>query len=81
MILIVLLFWIYLLLLTLVFFSTMALPPFGNYDHFVVVSVPLVLLVNFVSRFKLELMYMSLIVSIRSSLTHFQGFQLLVLVP
>ena len=80
-ILIVLLFWIYLLLLTLVFFSTMALPPFGNYDHFVVVSVPLVLLVNFVSRFKLELMYMSLIVSIRSSLTHFQGFQLLVLVP
>ena len=36
---------------------------------------------NFVSGFKLELMYTSLTVSIRSSLTHFHGFQLLVLVP
>ena len=33
-------------------------------------SVLLLLLMNFVSGFRLELMYMSLIVSIRSSLTH-----------
>ena len=33
-------------------------------------SVPLLLLVNFVSGFRLELMYISLIVSIRSNLTH-----------
>ena len=36
---------------------------------------------NFVSRFRLELMYISLTVSIRSSLTHLHGFQLLVLLP
>ena len=42
-------------------------------------SVLLLLLVNFVSGFRLELMYISLIVSIRSSLTHLHGFQLLVL--
>ena len=39
----------------------------------------LLLLVNFVSGFKLELMYISLIVSIRSNLTHLHGFQQLVL--
>ena len=33
------------------------------------------------SGFRLELMYISLIVSIRSSLTHLHGFQLLVLLP
>ena len=38
-----------------------------------------VLLVNFVNRFRLELMYISLVVSIRSSLTHLHGFQLLLL--
>ena len=41
----------------------------------------LLLLVNFVSGFRLELMYISLIESIRSSLTHLHGFQLLVLLP
>ena len=41
----------------------------------------LLLLVNFVSGFRLEFMYMSLIESIRSSLTHLHGFQLLVLLP
>ena len=59
----------------------MTFPTFGNYDDFDFVSVLLLLLMNFVSGFKLELMYMSRIVSIRSSLTHFHGFQLLVLVP
>ena len=39
----------------------------------------LLLLVNFVRRFRLELMYISLIISIKSSLTHLHGFQLLVL--
>ena len=38
-------------------------------------------LVNVVSGFRLELMYISLIVSIRSNLTHLHGFQQLVLVP
>ena len=42
-------------------------------------SVFLLLLVNFVSGFRFELMYVSLIVSIRSSLTHLHGYQLLVL--
>ena len=41
----------------------------------------LLLLVTSVSGFRLELMYISLIVSIRSSLTHLHGFQLLVLLP
>ena len=36
---------------------------------------------NFLSGFRLELMYISFIVSIRSSLTHLHGFQLLVLPP
>ena len=41
-------------------------------------SVFLLLLVNSVSGFRLELMYISLIVSIKSSLTNLHGFQLLV---
>ena len=44
-------------------------------------SVLLLLLVNFVSEFRLELMYISVIVSIMSSLTHLNGLQLLVLLP
>ena len=40
-------------------------------------SMPLLLLVNFVSGFKLDLMYIYLIISIMSSLTHLYGFQLL----
>ena len=44
-------------------------------------SVLLLLLVNFVSGFRLELMYISLIVSIRSNLSHLHGFQQLKLLP
>ena len=44
-------------------------------------SVLLLLLVNFVSGFRLELVYISLIISIRSNLTHLHGFQQLVLLP
>ena len=44
-------------------------------------SVLLLLFVNFVSGFRLEFMYISLIESIRSTLTHLHGFQLLVLLP
>ena len=44
-------------------------------------SVFLLLLVDFVSGFRLELTYISLIENIRSSLTHHHGFQLLVLLP
>ena len=44
-------------------------------------SVLLLLLVNFVSGFRLELMCISLMKSIRSSVTNFHGFQLLVLLP
>ena len=44
-------------------------------------SVLLLLLVNFVSGFRLELMYISLIVSIKLNLTHLHGFQLLVQLP
>ena len=43
--------------------------------------VLLLLLVNFVSVFRLQFMYISLIVSIRSGLTHLHDFQLLVLLP
>ena len=44
--------------------------------------VLLLLLVNFVSGFRLGLMYISLIIiSIRSNLTNLHGFQLLVLLP
>ena len=39
------------------------------------------LLVNFVSGFRLELMYVYLMVSIKSNPTHLHGFQLLVLLP
>ena len=42
-------------------------------------SVLLLLLLNFVSGFMLELMYISLIQNIRSRLTHLHGFQQLVL--
>ena len=41
----------------------------------------LLLLENFVSAFRLELMYISFIVSTRSSPTHLYGFQQLVLLP
>ena len=44
-------------------------------------SVLLLLLVNFESGFRLELMYVSQIVNIRSSLTHLHGFQPLVQLP
>ena len=43
--------------------------------------VRLNLLMNFVSGFRLELMYISIIISIRSSLTHLHSFQLLELLP
>ena len=43
--------------------------------------VLLLLLVNFVSGSRLKLMYISLMENVRSSLTHFHGFQLLVLLP
>ena len=39
----------------------------------------LLLVMNFVSGFLLELIYISLIVSITSDLTHLHGFQLLLL--
>ena len=44
-------------------------------------SVLLLLLVSFVSGVRLELMCISLMKSIRSSLTNFHGFRLLVLLP
>ena len=44
-------------------------------------SVLLLLLLNFVCGVRLELMYISLIKNISTSLTHFHGFQLLVLLP
>ena len=44
-------------------------------------SVLLLLLMNFVTGFRLELMYITLIVSIRSNLNHLHGFQQLVLLP
>ena len=43
--------------------------------------LPLLLLVNFVSGFRLQLMYISLMENIRSNLIHLHGFQLLVLLP
>ena len=39
------------------------------------------LLVNFASGFRLELKYLSLIVNIRSRITHLHGFQVLLLLP
>ena len=44
-------------------------------------SVLLLKLVNFGIGFKLQLIYTSLIISIRSNLSHLHGFQLLVLLP
>ena len=44
-------------------------------------SMLLLLPLNFVSGFSLEMMYISLIGSIRSNLTHLHGFQLLGLLP
>ena len=44
-------------------------------------SLLLLLLVNFVSGFRLVLMYILLIVNIRSILTRLHGFQLSVLLP
>ena len=44
-------------------------------------SVLLLLLVNFVSGFRLELTHIFLKESIRSSLTYLHGFQMLVLLP
>ena len=41
----------------------------------------LLLLVSFVSGFRLELMYVSLIENVRSNLTHLHGFQPLLLLP
>ena len=43
--------------------------------------VPLLLVLNSMSWSRLEFMYVSLIINIRSSLTHLYGFQLLVLMP
>ena len=43
--------------------------------------VLLLLLVNFLSGLRLELMYISLIENIRLNLTHLHGFQLLALLP
>ena len=45
----------------------------------ILISVLLLLLVNFVSGFRLELMHTLLIISIRSNLAYLHGFQLLVL--
>ena len=45
------------------------------YERISLNSVLLLVLVNFVSRFRLELMYISLIMSIRSNLTHLHVFQ------
>ena len=44
-------------------------------------SVLLLLLVKFVSGFRLELLYISLIIYMWSNLTHLHGFQRLVLLP
>ena len=44
-------------------------------------SVLLLLLVNFVSEFRVESMYISCIVSIKSRVTHLHGFQLFFLLP
>ena len=73
--------------------STKAFPPFRNSDHVVVsVSIDLpsysqwdvpfqCIAYDYSREFRLELMYISLIESIRSSLTHLHGLQLLVLLP
>ena len=51
------------------------------YDYYHANKVLLLLLVNFVSGFRLKLMYISLVQNIRSSLIRLYGFQLLVLLP
>ena len=51
----------------------------GLRDHFRDVLWKMLLLVSFVSGFRLELMYLSLIKIIRSSFIHLHGFRLLVL--
>ena len=81
-ILIVLLFWIYLFLLTVVF----ALQWLSLYCEILIILLSqfpfqFLLLVNFVSESRLILMYISLIENIRSSLTYLHGFQLLVMLP
>ena len=56
----------------------------GLHDHLSLISlssVLLLLVVNFVSGFRLKLMYISLIENTRSSFIHLHGFQLLVLLP
>ena len=54
----------------------------GDYHGRISLSlVVLLLLVNFMTGFRLKLMYISLIENIRSSLTHLHGFQLLVRLP
>ena len=50
-----------------------------NHGKIFLNSVLLLVLVNFVSGYRLELMCISLIESVRSNLTHLHGFQLLVL--
>ena len=49
----------------------------GQSSFEIVWSVLLLLIVNFVIGFRLELIYISLIVNIRWSLTHLHGFHLL----
>ena len=44
-------------------------------------KLSVLLLVNVLSGFRLELIYISFIIKIRSSLTHLHGFQMLVLLP
>ena len=52
-----------------------------DYGRISLNSVLLLLLVNFVSGFRLRLMYILLIVSTKSNLIHLHGFQQLVLLP
>ena len=59
--------------------SAMAFPPLGLHGRISLRSVLLLLLVNFMSGFRLELIYISLMENIRSSLTHLHVLQLLVL--
>ena len=59
--------------------SAMAFPPLELHGRISLRSVLLLLLVNFMSGFRLELIYISLIENIRSSLTHLHVLQLPVL--
>ena len=47
----------------------------------IILNLVLLLLVSFVSGFRLEWMYIFITVNVRSSLTHLHGFHLLVLLP